>query len=337
MMKTIICKRPGELIVESIKKPIPKEGEVLIKIRAIGVCGTDIHAYGGNQPYFSYPRVLGHELAGEIIGLGKNVNLPIGKPVYVIPYIACGKCIACTKNKTNCCENISVIGVHRDGGMCEYIAVPENNVVITEGLPFKQLAIVECLAIGAHAVRRAQINKNDTVLVLGAGPIGLGAAQFAKVTGAKVFVGDVNIERLDFCLQEFAFDGVINSKTDMAKKLVELNDGEYPSVIIDATGNANAMNSTFKWLAHGGTIVFVSVVKADITFHDPEFHKRETTLMGSRNATKQDFEHVVNCIKKELIKSTNMITHKTSFSQFTTIFPLWVKPESGVVKAVIEL
>lgn len=336
-MKSIICMKPGELTFTETEKPSPQSGEVLLKIRCIGVCGTDIHAYGGNQPFFSYPRVLGHELAGEIVELGDGVDLPLGSAAFIIPYLECGQCVACKNNKPNCCTNIEVIGVHRDGGMCEYLVVPADHVVITEGVSYEELAIVECLAIGAHAVRRANIRDKDTVMVLGAGPIGLGAAQFSQVAGAKTFIADLNDERLSFCEREFNFDAQIDSKLDVAKQLSTLTNGDMPTVIIDATGSPKAMESTICWVAHGGTIVFVSVVKADISFHDPEFHKRETTLMGSRNATKEDFEHVVNCMRTGQVKSGNIVTHRTSFEEFTTIFPEWVKPESGVIKAVIEV
>ncbi len=337
MMKSIVCQRPGELEFTQTKKPVPLAGEVLLKIRCIGVCGTDIHAYGGNQPFFSYPRVLGHELAGEIIELGEGVDLPLGSSAYVIPYLECGQCVACKAGKTNCCTNIEVIGVHRDGGMCEYLTVPDDHVVVTKGVSFEELAIVECLAIGAHAVRRAGIDENDNVMVLGAGPIGLGAAQFAKVAGARTFIADVNEDRLAFCDKEFNFDAQVNCKLNVQEQLSELTNGDMPTVIIDATGNPKAMESTIGWLAHGGRIVFVSVVKADISFNDPEFHKRETTLMGSRNATKEDFEHVVACMRNGKVKSGNMVTHRTSFNDFTKVFPEWVKPESGVVKAIIEV
>ncbi len=337
MMKSIVCQQPGELHFSESPKPQPKAGEVLLKIRAIGVCGTDIHAYGGNQPFFTYPRVLGHELSGEIEALGEGVDLPLGKAAYVIPYLECGECVACRAGKTNCCTDIEVIGVHRDGGMCEYLCLPASHVVITEGVPFDQLAVVECLAIGAHSVRRGEVSKSDTVMVLGAGPIGLGAAQFAKVAGAKVFVADVNADRLDFAKRELNIDATVDCKGDVKAQLEKLTDGDFPTVIIDCTGNPGAMQSTFGWLAHGGTLVFVSVVKADISFNDPEFHKRETTLKGSRNATKEDFEHVVTCLANGSAKSTAMVTHKTSFADFPTIFPEWVKPDSGVVKAVIEI
>jgi 2-desacetyl-2-hydroxyethyl bacteriochlorophyllide A dehydrogenase len=336
-MISIVCQQPGELNFVERPKPQPKAGEVLLKIRAIGVCGTDIHAYGGNQPFFDYPRVLGHELSGEIEAVGEGVELPIGKAAYVIPYLECGVCVACRAGKTNCCTNIEVIGVHRDGGMCEYLCLPASHVVITEGVPFDQLAVVECLAIGAHAVRRGDVSINDTVLVVGAGPIGLGAAQFAKVAGAKTFLADVNLERLSFAKRELNIDETVDCKEDVKAQLETLTGGDYPTVIIDCTGNVGAMQSTFGWLAHGGTLVFVSVVKADISFNDPEFHKRETTLKGSRNATKEDFEFVVNCLADGSVKSTAMVTHKSDFNDFPGIFSEWIKPQSGVVKAVIEI
>ncbi|WP_231665464.1 MULTISPECIES: zinc-binding alcohol dehydrogenase family protein [unclassified Pseudoalteromonas] len=337
MMKSIVCQQPGELNLLTTKKPQPKPGEVLLKIRAIGVCGTDIHAYGGNQPFFTYPRVLGHELSGEIEAVGEGVDLPIGKPAYVIPYLECGKCVACRAGKTNCCTDIEVIGVHRDGGMCEYLCLPATHVVITEGVGFDELAVVECLAIGAHAVRRGEVSEKDTVMVLGAGPIGLGAAQFAKVAGAKTFIADVNADRLGFAKRELNLDATVDCTGDVKAQLASLTSGDFPTVIIDCTGNPGAMQSTFGWLAHGGTLVFVSVVKADICFNDPEFHKRETTLKGSRNATKEDFEHVVACLSNGSAKSTCMVTHKTQFDNFPEVFPEWVKPETGVVKAVIEI
>jgi 2-desacetyl-2-hydroxyethyl bacteriochlorophyllide A dehydrogenase len=337
MMKSIVCQQPGELIFLESKKPKPKAGEVLLKIRAIGVCGTDIHAYAGNQPFFSYPRVLGHELSGEIEAIGEGVELPIGKAAYVIPYLECGKCVACRAGKTNCCTDIEVIGVHRDGGMCEYLCLPASHVVITDDVPLDQLAVVECLAIGAHSVRRGDVSERDTVMVLGAGPIGLGAVQFAKVAGAKTILADLNDDRLSFAQRELNIDATINCKGDVKAQLEALTDGDYPTVIIDCTGNPGAMQSTFDWLAHGGTVVFVSVVKSDIIFSDPEFHKRETTLKGSRNATKEDFEHVVICLANGNVKSTAMVTHKTNFLDFPSVFPQWIKPENGVIKAVIEI
>ena len=336
-MRAIVCVEPGTLKHTEVDKPVAKEGEVLVRIKSIGICGTDIHAYGGKQPYFQYPRVLGHELSGIVEAVGENVELAIGSSVYIIPYISCGDCIACNKGKPNCCTKIEVVGVHRDGGMAEYIAVPASAVVQTEGLSFDEMAVVECLAIGAHAVKRAAITADDTVLVMGCGPIGIGAIQFSQVAGAKVLVSDVLQDKLDFCLEQYNVDGVVNAAGDVNAQLAELTNGDFPTVIIDCTGSVAAMESAFYNLAHGGKIVFVSVVKADIKFQDPEFHKRETTLMGSRNATREDFAHVVNSLKNGSVKCSPFVTHRAKFSDMIGNFEQWVKPTSGVIKAVVEM
>lgn len=336
-MRSIVCVEPGVLESVSTKIPEPKAGEVLVKIKAIGICGTDIHAFGGNQPYFQYPRILGHELSGVIEKTGVNTNIKTGASVYVIPYLHCGVCIACRKGKTNCCTDITVLGVHIDGGMQDYICVPESAVVETDGLPFNEMAVIECLAIGAHSVRRADITPDDTVLVLGAGPIGMGAVQFAQAKGAKVFISDVKQDKLKFCQDEYNVDAIIDAKGDVTAQLSELTDGEFPTVIIDCTGNVKAMESAFYNLAHGGKIVFVSVIKAPVTFDDPEFHKRETTLLGSRNATLEDFEYVVSCLKDGTVKASSFVTHTTKFDNFINDFSAWVKEDSGVIKAVIEM
>ncbi|AWB67842.1 alcohol dehydrogenase [Saccharobesus litoralis] len=335
-MRTIVCVEPGVLESQQFEKPTPKAGEVLVKIRSIGICGTDIHAYGGNQPYFEYPRVLGHELAGTVESVGDGVELAIDSPVYIIPYLSCGECVACKKGKPNCCTNIEVVGVHRDGGMCEYLCVPESAVVVAEGLAFNDMALIECLAIGAHSVRRAQITEDDKVLVLGAGPIGIGALQFAKVQGAQCMIADVRDDKRKFCEEQYNV-ATVDALGDVGAQLSDLTEGEMPSVIIDCTGNVKAMESAFYNLAHGGRIVFVSVVKASVAFDDPEFHKRETTLLGSRNATKEDFEHVVACLRDGSVKSNAFVTHTAKFSELIDRFQTWVKPETGVIKAVVEM
>lgn len=336
-MKTIVCVQPGVLESRQAAKPVPQKGEVLVKIKSIGICGTDVHAYGGNQPFFEYPRVLGHELSGTVEQVGDGANVAVGSTVYIIPYINCGDCIACGNGKPNCCTNIEVLGVHRDGGMSEYVCVPQRAVVISNGLEFNEMAIIECLAIGAHAVDRAQLRSEDTVLVQGAGPIGMGVIQFAKATGAKVIVSDIQQDKLDFCKREFGIDGTVDGKGNVNQQLIDLTDGDFPTVIFDCTGNIKAMESAFVNLAHGGKIIFVSVIKNPICFDDTEFHKRETTLLGSRNATLKDFEHVVACLKNGTVKGTTLITHTCRFSELFDTFDSWVKPDTGVIKAVVEM
>ncbi|TGG93410.1 zinc-binding alcohol dehydrogenase family protein [Natronospirillum operosum] len=337
-MKRVVCKRPGEMALETAEKPSPGKSEVLVGIKRIGLCGTDIHAYSGNQPYFKYPRVLGHELAGVVESVGEGVTaVEPGTTVYVMPYIECGECIACRKGRTNCCTNMSVLGVHKDGGMCEYLSVPQSHVIKAEGLDLDQLALVECMAIGAHAVRRADVQPGTTVAVVGAGPIGMGIVQFAKARGARVIVVDMNQDRLKFCQKTLGAAATIPGDSDVAAELDKLTNGDFPEVVFEATGNPKAMMAGFKWTAHAGKYVLVSVVNADITFNDPEFHKRELSLLGSRNATTEDFEHVVRCLQDGVILSTEMVTHRCNLDELPQTMPGWIQPTSGIIKAIVEV
>ena len=336
-MKFIVCEKPKEFILKEKAIPEPKEGEVLLKIKRIGICGTDIHAFGGTQPYFEYPRILGHELAAEYVK-GNAKGFEPGDKVTFIPYFNCGKCVACRNGLTNCCVNIKVFGVHIDGGMAEYVAIPEQYLLHGQGLDYDQLALVEPLAIAAHGVRRAAVKPTDTVLVMGAGPIGIGLIQFAKIAGAKVIVMDINEYRLGFCKDELNADETINPlHDDVAQKLAEITNGDMANVVIDATGNQKVMNSAFNYISHGGRFVLVGLQKGELSFSHPDFHKRESTLMSSRNATIEDFEYVMECLKNGKIDPKKYITHRTSFSEMISDFGQLIDPKNNVIKALIEI
>ena len=209
-MKYIVCEKPGEFLLKEKNKPIRKENEALLKIKKVGICGTDLHAYSGNQAFFTYPRILGHELASEVLEIGENdKGIKVGDKVVVMPYISCGKCIACRNGKTNCCTNIRVLGVHTDGGMQEVIAVPTNILLLANNLTDDQMAIVEPLAIGAHAIRRANIIAGETVAVVGCGPIGIGIMKLAQIAGAKVIALDMNKQRLQYAKEKIGVNLLI--------------------------------------------------------------------------------------------------------------------------------
>src|SRR6476660_5724854 len=190
-MRTIVCDQPGHLTLTNTAEPESQPGYSIIKVRRIGICGTDLHAFEGTQPYFSYPRILGHELAGEIVETD-NRAFKTGEQVTILPYYSCGSCVACLAGKPNCCVSIQVCGVHTDGGMREYFRVPTSSLVHSEGLSSEQLALIEPLAIGAHGIKRAAVAENEYVLLIGAGPIGLGTMEFARIAGARLIVMDVN-------------------------------------------------------------------------------------------------------------------------------------------------
>lgn len=337
-MKTLVCTEPGNFEYTHMERPQLEEGRAIIRIRRIGICGTDLHAFEGTQPYFSYPRILGHELAGELTEFDNAPGFKIGETVSFIPYLNCGNCIACRTDKPNCCVNLKVCGVHLDGGMVEYLSVPSSSLLHGDGLDFDELALVEPLAIGAHGIRRAGVLKEEFVLVIGAGPIGLGTMEFARMEGSKLIALDVNEQRLEFCKHKLNIAYTINALTmDVVEQLKEITNGDMPTVVIDATGNLRAINNAFQYMAHGGRYILIGLQKGDISFSHPEFHKREGSLMSSRNATRQDFERVISWIKNGHIKPKHFITHRVHFDEVKNVFKNWLDPASGVIKATVEL
>lgn len=337
-MRALICTAPGIFDYKDIAAPVLQPGHAIIQIKRIGICGTDLHAYKGTQPYFSYPRILGHELAADLIEADSADEFVPGEAVTIIPYFNCGKCIACRNGKPNCCTSINVCGVHIDGGIVDYLSVPSYALVKSNGLSYDELALVEPLAIGAHGIRRANVQQDEFVLVIGAGPIGLGTMEFASIAGAKVIALDINDTRLQFCKEKLKVAYTINGSTEnVLDRLKEITSNDMPVVVIDATGSQQAINNALQYLAHGGRFVLIGLQKEAISFSHPEFHKRESTLMSSRNATREDFEQVIDTMKKGMIDPTTYITHRVKFGSVKDVFESWLNPKEGVIKAMVEM
>lgn len=335
-MLTVICETPGTLRAHERPMPVRGDGEVLLRVKRVGVCGTDLHIFTGDQPYLNYPRVMGHELSGIVEEVPEGSHLSAGDTVYVMPYLSCGTCVACRQGKTNCCVNIQVLGVHRDGAFTEYLCVPQHFVHKAEGVSLDQAAMVEFLAIGAHAARRAGVRDAQRVLVVGAGPIGMAAMIFCHLRGAQVTALDTRRDRLDFCAAHLQTAACVQVAQDDEAQLAALTGGEYFDVVFDATGNPKAMERGFKFVAHGGSYVLISIVGAAISFADPEFHKRETTLLASRNATTEDFEAVLTAMRAGQIPDTALNTHRLPLADVPDGFKHLLDPARGVVKALVE-
>jgi 2-desacetyl-2-hydroxyethyl bacteriochlorophyllide A dehydrogenase len=336
-MKAIVCERPHQLEVEERPLPARAPGDVLIRISRIGLCGTDYHIFAGNQPFLSYPRVMGHELAGRVAEAEPDSGLAEGDLVTINPYLACGSCIACRKGKPNCCVSIRVLGVHTDGGMCEYLSVPRGAVIGAGSLSEDQAAMVEFLSVGAHAVRRGETASGDRVLVVGAGPIGIAVALFARLKGAEVTLVDTDAQRLDYARSAIGLDRALLVDEGIEAALAALTDGEFFDLVFDATGNSRAMEKGFSYVAHGGTYVLVSIVKQEISFSDPEFHKREMRLVGSRNATNEDFQAVIKAIESGNIPTAAMKTHSFPLSEAPVRIPELISDQGSVLKAILML
>ena len=337
-MKTIVLEKPGSFqLIERPDAGDPGPGEALVRIHRVGVCGSDIHAFKGNQPFFTYPRVVGHELGVEIIAVGPNdKGLAVGDRCAVEPYLNCGRCIACRRGKTNCCVSLQVLGVHADGGMRERMTVPVAKLHRSRTLSLDQLALVEMLTIGAHAVRRAQLEPGENVLVIGAGPIGLATATFAQLLGARVTVLEISDWRREFCRRNLQVARCLDGAGDTAKQLEELLSGDLPTTVFDATGSPKSMMQAVQYVANGGKLVYVSLVQADISFRDSELHRREITLIRSRNALTADFRWAMQMVEDGRIDLAPWITHRTPADKMVAEFPGWLDPDRGVVKAVVE-
>ncbi len=332
----LVCVNPGELKVETRPAPQRKDHEVLVRPRRVGICGTDFHIYEGKHPFLEYPRVMGHELAVEIVEAPEGSSARVGEVYVVNPYLSCGTCIACRSGKPNCCASISVFGVHQDGGMATLFTMPEQNLVPAEGLSPEECATVEFLAIGAHAVRRGAVSDAERVLVIGAGPIGLGAALFASLSGGDVTMMDLDEDRLATARSILGVKTVIGGEGAM-DRVQDLTQADGYTVVFDATGNAKSIEAGFDFVAPGGRYILISVVKETITFNDPLFHSREMTLIGSRNATSEDFERVIDAIRNGKVPVEKLITHRTTLTGATTDIPAWATHKDGLIKAMIVI
>ncbi|MEM9790545.1 MAG: zinc-binding alcohol dehydrogenase family protein [Planctomycetota bacterium] len=329
-MKTLVLEEPGRFAWrEDASNGEPGPGEARVRIRRIGVCGTDLHAFRGRQPFFAYPRVLGHELAVEVDAVGPGVaDGLVGRRCAVRPYINDEASRASRRGKTNCCPSMRVLGVHVDGGMRPSMSVPARLLhPVDEGtLGLDAVALVEPLAIGCHAVRRAAPTPTDRVLVIGAGPIGMAALQFARRSCESLTLLDLSEQRLAFCRDRLGVE-------DVAAVLAE--DRRFDCVF-DATGSPASMQKAFDYVDHGGRLTFVGLHTGDVVFHDPLFHAREMTLLASRNATADDFALVLASLADGSVDADAMVTRRLAFDDLDERFET-LYDDAGLVKAVVEM
>ena len=324
--------------VESPDAQPPANDEALVRVHRVGICGTDISAYLGKMPLLTYPRILGHELGVDVVEVGSHVeNVKPGDRCAVEPYINDPTSPASRRGRPNCCERLEVLGVHRDGGMRPYFTLPARKLHSSRQLSFEQLALVETLAIGCHAVARSGLVAGESCLVIGAGPIGLATLEFVRLVGARAIVLDVNQTRLDFAGRMFPGSQTILRSDNVGAQLRDHLNGQLPDVVIDATGNPRSMSDAFGLIVNGGRLVFVGLTGDEIRFRHPTFHKPEGTLLCSRNALPEDFSRIIGLIESKQINTEPWITHRTSLSELPAVFPSYLQPESRVVKAIVEV
>ena len=337
-MQTIQLETPRKFRVIEESEPRKGPGEALVSVRSIGVCGTDIHAFHGRQPFFEYPRVLGHELGVEILEIDENdYGLRVGDKCSVEPYLNNPATPASRLGKSNCCEELEVLGVHIDGGMRSLLSLPIHKLHKGNDLSFNQLALIETICIGAHGIERSQLSLDETILIIGSGPIGLGAIQSAQSAGARVIVADINQDRLDFCRDTIKVSHTLKAdEANLEDQLRNLCGGALPQVVLDATGNRQSMQRTFSLTAHGGRIVFLGLLMGEIAFNDPNFHRRELSVLASRNATPDTFKSVIDAVSTGSIDTKPWVTHHVELLEVPEKFEETIG-QPGLIKAVIHV
>lgn len=340
-MKAIRLEEPKRFEKVDIAEPgKPGPGQALVKTHRMGICGTDYSGYLGKMPFFSYPRIPGHELGVEVLEVGADVaNVSTGDRCSVEPYMNCGECYACRKGNSNCCEKLNVIGVMVDGGLCEQFLIRADKLHKSEKLSFEQLALVETLGIGCHACDRGAPGKGDHVMIIGTGPIGLATLEFTRLTGATITVMDMVESRLQFCRDTYGVPHTIQFKGDGSEldQAMEITGGDKYFVVTDATGSNKSMSDAMKYVAQTGSLVYVGITTQEVSFLHPTLHKPEMSIKGSRNALPSDFSRIISLIEDGTINTDPWITHRTSFDTVIEEFETFTRPESGVLKAIIEL
>ena len=338
-MKALSLEAPRQwrrIDIAGPEKPGP--GEALVRVHRVGICGTDISGYLGKMPFFSYPRIPGHELGVEVLDVGEGVgNVRPGDRCSVEPYINCQNCYACARGYSNCCENHQTLGVHCDGGLRPRFLVPARKLHVSPKLSFEQLALVETLAIGCHATNRGAPQPNESCVIIGAGPIGLATLEFVKLTGARIIVLDMSRSRLEFCKRTMGVAHTLVPSANLERELRDRCDGHLPDVAIDATGSSASMSNAFAYTTHGGRLVFVGITTDEVRFRHAIFHKSEGTLLCSRNARPAEFTRIIELIEAGRIDTGPWITHRAAFDDLIEAFPSFTRPETGVIKAVVEV
>ena len=339
-MRALQIEREGRTRLVTVAPPEPAAGDVLLHVRTVGFCGSDLNTYRGLNPLVSYPRIPGHELAGTIEHVGDAVpagRFRPGMQVTVVPYTACGRCTACRRGRANACRDNQTLGVQREGALTERLAVPWEKVLDADGLSPRELALVEPLAVGFHAVDRGRVAEGDVVVVIGCGAVGLGAIAGASRRGARVVAVDVDAGKLTLGRKAGASETVDSRAVGLSDRLRALTNGDGADVVIEAVGLPETFVAAVHEAAFAARVVFIGYAKAPVTFDTSQFVKKELDILGSRNATAADFVAVIEMLRDGAFPVADAVTRVVGLDDAGAALHDWSRDPSAITRIHVDL
>jgi 2-desacetyl-2-hydroxyethyl bacteriochlorophyllide A dehydrogenase len=336
-MKALVLQEPGEVNVGTVSDPTPAADEVLLQVRSVGLCGSDLNSYRGKNPMISYPRILGHEVAATVVASSKtHPQFAAGVNVTLSPYTQCGKCPSCLRGRPNACQFNETMGVQRDGALAEFISVPAGKLYAAN-LSIKELCLVEPLTVGFHAVSRGRVTADDTVAIIGCGGVGLGAVAASGFRRARTIGIDVDDAKLAIAKQSGATDTINTSREDMHARLQELTGGRGPDVIIEAIGLPQTFRAAVEEVAFTGRVVYIGYAKEPVAYETRLFVQKELDILGSRNALPEDFREVIRMLEEGRFPVDQAVSHQVLLSDAPEILKAWSANPAAFSKIMIEV
>lgn len=335
-MKAIVLTGPGEATVKDVAEPRSGDGEVLLRVRKIGLCGSDLNSYRGKNALVSYPRIPGHEIAATVVDAGSNQEWPAGTNVTLSPYRGCGHCAACRRGRPNACKDNETLGVQRDGALTEFIAAPAQKLFRAD-LSLKELCLVEPLTVGFHAVSRGRVSAEDTVAVFGCGGVGLGAIAGAAFRGARVIGIDVDDAKLETAKKAGAAEGINSKAGNLHEALTELTKGSGPDVVIEAIGLPATYRAAVDEVAYAGRVVYIGWAKEQVAYETRPFVHKEMDIMGSRNAMPEDFREVIRMLEAKRFPVEAAVTHTVRLEETPAILQAWDREPERFTKIMVDV
>jgi len=332
-MKAVVLRSPGEIVIEDRPEPELSDGNVLLKVNRIGLCGSDLNSYRGKNPMVSFPRVPGHEVSATVV---EGAAFAPGTQVTLSPYTSCGKCAACRRNRPNACQRNQTLGVQRDGGLTEYLVVPPEKLY-TANLSLKELCLVEPLTVGFHAVARGRVTQSDTVAIIGCGGVGLGAVAASGFRGARTIGIDIDDAKLEIARKAGATDLINTNRSDLHTKLAELTDGSGPDVMVEAIGLPNTFRAAVEEVAFSGRVVYIGYAKEPVAYQTRLFVQKELDVLGSRNALPEDFREVIRMLEQHRFPVEDAVSATFQLDEAPEAFAAWSADPARFTKIMIQV